>query len=154
MGLNIKDLTVESPAFAFGQPIPTKHTKEGEDVQPELRWRGVPEGTRSIAVVCHDPDAPLPDGFTHWVVYGIPADVTSIAEDKGSQYTEGQTDFGETGYGGPMPPDGHGTHHYYFWVYALDTELNEGAGLTRAELLERMEGHILEQNRLVGTYER
>lgn len=154
MGLNIKDLKVSSPAFAWGAPIPKKHTTEGEDVSPALEISGVPDGTRSLAVICHDPDAPLLHGFTHWVVYAIPPDVTSIPEGGGSAYAEGQTNFGKTGYGGPAPPPGHGTHHYYFWVYALDEEIGAAPTLTRAELLDRMEGHVIEQNRLIGTYER
>jgi Raf kinase inhibitor-like YbhB/YbcL family protein len=154
MPLNIKDLKIESPAFGQGQRIPTRHTGEGEDVSPELRWSGVPAGTAQLALVCHDPDAPLPYGFTHWVVYGIPADATGIEEGGGGKFTEGQNDFGNSGYGGPMPPEGHGTHHYYFWLYALDTEIDAGSGLTRAELLEQIKDHVIEQNRLVGTYER
>ncbi len=154
MGLNIQDLKITSPAFGFGERIPTKHTGEGEDVSPELRWSGVPDGTEELAVICHDPDAPLPYGFTHWVVYNIPADVTGIDEGGGAKYTEGANDFGGQGYGGCAPPPGHGKHHYYFWVYALDTELDAEPGLSRAELLERIEDHVIEQNRIVGTYAR
>lgn len=153
MGLNIKDLTVDSPAFGFGQPIPKRHAYDGDNVSPELRWSGVPDGTREIAVICHDPDAPLPDGFTHWVVYNIPADTTSIPEGASTRFTEGVTDFGSTGYGGPAPPPGHNTHHYYFWVYCLDQPLKAEAGLSRRDLLDRMSGHIIEQNRTIGTYE-
>ena len=152
--MNIKDLAVSSPAFAWGAPIPARHTVDGDDISPELRISGVPEGTRSLAVVCHDPDAPMLHGFTHWVVYGIPATVTAIPEGGGGEYEQGGTDFGKTGYGGPAPPPGHGTHHYYFWVYALDEEIGAAPTLTRAELLDRMDGHVIEQNRLVGTYER
>jgi Raf kinase inhibitor-like YbhB/YbcL family protein len=154
MGLNIKDLKISSPAFEQGGSIPTQHTGDGEDVSPPLQWSGVPDGTRQLAVICHDPDAPLAHGFTHWVVYGIPADVTEIAEGEGGKFTEGPNDFGNTGYNGPLPPEGHGPHHYYFWIYALDTELDAEPGLTRAQLLDRIEAHILEQARLVGTYER
>ena len=154
MALNIKDLAITSPAFGFGEPIPTRHTGEGEDVSPELRWTGVPEGTRQLAVICHDPDAPLPHGFTHWVVYGIPPSATGIPEGGGGEFPEGRTDFGQTGYGGPAPPPGHGTHHYYFFIYALDSEITDGPGLTRLELLERISDHLIEMNRLVGTYYR
>jgi Raf kinase inhibitor-like YbhB/YbcL family protein len=154
MGLNIKDLKITSTAFEGEGRIPTKHTGDGEDVSPELRWSGVPDGTKQLAVICHDPDAPLPHGFTHWVIYGIPADADGLPEGGGSQYTEGGNDFGNTGYNGPMPPEGHGTHHYYFWVYALDTELDDGPGLSRADLLSKIEDHVIEQNRVVGTYDR
>ncbi|MPZ87760.1 MAG: YbhB/YbcL family Raf kinase inhibitor-like protein [Nitriliruptorales bacterium] len=154
MGLNIKDLKISTPAFEQGGRIPTRHTGEGEDVSPALEWQGVPEGTRQLSVICHDPDAPLPHGFTHWVIYGIPAGATGIPEGGGSAHTEGMSDFGKTGYGGPMPPPGHGDHHYYFWVYALDTEIDAAPGLTRHELLERIQDHVIEQNRIVGTYSR
>jgi Raf kinase inhibitor-like YbhB/YbcL family protein len=154
MPLNIQDLEIGCSAFKWGGRIPTECTGEGEDISPRLEWSGVPEGTKELALICHDPDAPLPRGFTHWVVYGIPADATGIDQGGGGKFTEGQNDFGNAGYGGPMPPEGHGTHHYYFWLYALDPELDAEPGLTRAELLERIEDHVIEQNRLVGTYER
>lgn len=153
MGLNIQDLEVKSPAFGFGQAIPRRHAKDGENVSPEIAWTGTPDGTREIAVICHDPDAPLPDGFTHWVAYGIPPETTRIAEGGGNQFTEGVAETGQLGYTGPAPPPGHGTHHYYFWVYCLDAPLNAAAGLSRRELLDHMSDHIVEQNRIVGTYE-
>lgn len=153
MGMNIQKLEVMSPAFDFAQPIPRRHAYDGDNVSPELSWSGTPDGTEEIAIICHDPDAPMPDGFTHWVVYGIRGDWARIPEGGGSQFTEGVTDFGTTGYGGPAPPPAHGTHHYYFWVYCLDRALNAPAGLSRRELLDKMGDHILEQNRTIGTYE-
>jgi hypothetical protein len=153
MGLNIADLAISAPAFTALGPIPDKHAKDGQDISPQLDWSGVPAGTVELAVICHDPDAPLPDGFTHWVLYGIPASEQGVKEGGGSAYTEGINDFGDSGYGGPQPPPGHGVHHYYFWIYALDTELRAGPGLNRRELLDAMSDHILEQNRVVGTYE-
>lgn len=147
-------LQVSSPAFPEGGEIPVKYTKEGEDASPGLEWSGVPDEARSLVVVCHDPDAPTPDGFTHWVVCDIPPTTTGIAEGKGAQFTEGANDFGETGYGGPYPPEGHGRHRYYFWVAALDTTLDANQGMSRRELLERIEGHVLAEGRTVGTYER
>lgn len=150
----IENLRIESPEFAEFDGIPDHHTGEGADVSPHLRWSGLPEGTRELAVICHDPDAPVPGGWTHWVVYGIPIHVDSIARDGGEDFTHGINDFGNSRYNGPMPPPGHGKHHYYFWVYALDTELNAEPGLTRNELLARMSDHIIEQARVVGTYER
>ncbi len=154
MGLNIKDLKISSPAFGWGQRIPDKHSHEHDDISPELQFSGVPDGTRSLAVICHDPDAPLPFGFTHWVVYGIPADANGIPEGGGDAHTQGATDFGGQQYGGPLPPEGHGDHHYYFWVYALDTEVDDGPGLSRREFLDTYGDNIIEQNRLVGTYSR
>lgn len=153
-GLNLGDLRIDSPAFGHGEPIPDEYTGAGEDVSPELTWDDVPEGTRQFALVCHDPDAPLTFGFTHWVVYGIPGDARGIPRGGGGQYTEGVNDFGGSGYGGPAPPPDHDTHFYYFHLYALDTELGEGPGLTRAQLLEKIDDHIIEQARLVGTCRR
>lgn len=153
MGLNIADLAISSPAFTALGPIPDKHAKDGQNVSPQLDWTGVPDGTSELAIICHDPDAPLPDGFTHWVLYGIPPSEQGVKEGEGPAHTEGVNDFGERGYGGPQPPPGHGVHHYYFWIYALDTELGAGPGLSRRELLDAMSDHILEQNRVIGTYE-
>ena len=148
-------IEVSSPAFEAGAAIPKKYTGEGQDVSPTLIWTGLPEGTKEIALICDDPDAPTPNPWVHWVVYKIPADVTGFRE--GSTQggaLEGKNDFGTPGYGGPMPPRGHGVHHYHFKVYALDTELEAEAGLTKDQLLEAMEGHILAEGELVGTYER
>lgn len=153
-GMHLGDLTITSPAFRHGSPIPERHTTEGDDVSPPLEWTNAPDGTRQLALVCHDPDAPLTDGFTHWVAYGISPDASGLAEGASGQHVEGRNDFGKEGYGGPAPPPGHGTHHYYFHLYALDSELDAGAGLTRAELLQRIDDHIIEQARIVGTYER
>jgi Raf kinase inhibitor-like YbhB/YbcL family protein len=119
-----------------------------------LTWAEVPEGTREIALICDDPDAPTPRPFVHWVVYKIPADRSGLPEGSTQGALEGENDFGGTGYGGPMPPRGHGVHHYRFKVYALDAELEAAAGLTKDRLLEAMEGQILAEGELVGTYER
>jgi Raf kinase inhibitor-like YbhB/YbcL family protein len=153
-GLHLGDLAITSPAFGHGGAIPVRHTTEGDDVAPPLEWSNVPEGTRQLALVCHDPDAPLTHGFTHWVAYGIPADATGLPEGGDDRLVQGANDFGGEGYGGPAPPPGHGRHHYYFHLYALDSELDVGPGLTRAELLDAIDDHILEQARIVGTFER
>jgi len=152
--MNIADLAISSPAFANEGRIPARHTGEGEDVSPELRWTGVPEGTRQFALIVHDPDAPLVQGWTHWTLYALPADTTGLNEGESGGGVEGATTPGPAGYGGPMPPEGHGSHHYYFWLYALDAELDPTPGRSREELLAAMDGHVLEQARLVGTYER
>lgn len=149
--LNVADLKLRSPAFDGHGPIPPRHSSDGEDVAPPLEWSGAPEGTRAFAVVVHDPDAPLVDGFTHWVAYGIPGDATGLSEG-GAEAVAGSNSFGNRGYNGPAPPPGHGTHHYYFWVYALDDDPELEPGLDRRALLERIEGHVIEQARLVGTY--
>lgn len=157
MGFALSTMQLTSSAFAAGGAIPMKHTGEGEDCSPELTWSNAPDGTRSFAIVCHDPDAPLLTptgyGFVHWVLYGIPGDVTSLAEASG-EYTQGNNDFGNGGYGGPMPPEGHGVHNYFFWVLALDAELDLPSGLSMLELFERIEPHCTGMNRLVGTYQR
>lgn len=152
--LNVADLSISSPAFEPHGPMPARHTTEGEDVAPALEWTGAPEGTRSFAVVMHDPDAPLVEGFTHWVAYGIPGDATGLPEGGGDGLVEGVGSSGSQGYGGPAPPPGHGRHHYYFWVYALDEDVGLEPGLGRRDLLDRIEDHVIEQARVIGTYER
>lgn len=151
--LNVQDLEIRSDAFEAHKPIPERHTSDGDNVAPAVRWSGIPDGTRSFAAVVHDPDAPLVDGFTHWVVYNIPGDAEGLPEG-GGVGTEGVNSLGSEGYTGPAPPPQHGTHHYYFWVYALDDELNLEPGLDRRELLSRIEDHVIEQARFIGTYER
>ena len=147
-------MEIKTASFQQGGAIPRKYTGEGDDISPELAWSGLPEGTRELALVCHDPDAPYLNGWVHWVVYKIPAASNGIPEGGAEGYLEGVTDFGRTGYGGPMPPVGHGPHHYFFWLYALDASLEAASGLTRAELLKKIEGHVIKQVRLLGTYER
>jgi Raf kinase inhibitor-like YbhB/YbcL family protein len=149
--LNVADLKVSSPAFDHHREIPARHSGDGEDVSPALEWSGVPEGTKAFAVVVHDPDAPLVDGFTHWVAYNIPGDVTSLPEGA-DNVTQGVNSMGNEGYMGPAPPPEHGNHHYYFWVYALDDDLDLPPGLDRRGLIDRIEDHVIEQARLVGTY--
>jgi Raf kinase inhibitor-like YbhB/YbcL family protein len=151
--LNVQDLKLRSSAFESHNSMPARHTTEGEDTSPPLEWSGVPAGTASFALVVHDPDAPLVDGFTHWVAYGIPASVSSLPEGSGG-LTEGKNSTGNLGYMGPAPPPGHGPHHYYFWVYALDSDLDLAPGLTRRELIDRIEDHVIEQARLIGVYKR
>ncbi len=149
--LNVADLRIKSPAFEGHKRIPDKHTTNGENVAPPLEWSGAPEGTQAFAIVVHDPDAPLVDGFTHWVAYGIPATTTSLPEG-GEGPVQGVNSMGEEGYMGPAPPPGHGPHHYYFWVYALDENVDLKPGLDRRALYERIEDHVIEQARLIGTY--
>jgi Raf kinase inhibitor-like YbhB/YbcL family protein len=149
----VGDLTVSSDAFEPHGRIPERHTSDGEDVAPALRWSGAPDGTQAFAVVCHDPDAPLVDGFTHWVAYNIPGDADGLPEG-GEGATHGVNTPGNEGYNGPAPPPGHGPHHYYFWVYALDEDFELEPGLDRRTLLERIEDHVLAQQRVIGTYER
>ena len=157
MNFALSEMQVSSPAFADRGGIPAKYSGEGEDISPALEWSGAPDGTRSFAVICHDPDAPVVAsggyGFVHWVLYNVPGTTTSLPEDVGD-HAMGPSDFGQPGYGGPMPPIGHGTHHYFFWVLALRREPDLERGLTLRQLLETIEPDVLGMNRLVGTYER
>jgi len=150
--LNVADLTLRSPAFSNHESIPRRHAQDGENLAPPLEWSGVPDGTKAFAVVVHDPDAPLVDGYTHWVAYGIPGDATGLPEG-GGDAVAGVNSSGDAGYRGPAPPPGHGVHHYYFWVYALDEEIDLEPGLDRRALLERIEDRVIEQARLIGLYE-
>lgn len=158
MGFALSDIQLISPSFNNDAPIPARHTGEAEDVSPELAWSESPRETQGFAVICHDPDAPLISargtyGFVHWVLYNIPGSVARLPEGV-SDYTAGKNDFGKVGYGGPMPPPGHGVHRYYFWVLALEKKLGLEGGLTLWELLEKIEPNVIGMNRLVGTYER
>lgn len=158
MGFALSKMTVTSSTFEAGGAIPKRHTGEGQDVSPALAWSGAPQEARAFAVICHDPDAPLISangtyGFVHWVLYNIPGSVNSLPEGV-SQYTSGKNDFGNAGYGGPMPPNGHGKHHYYFWVLALNDDAPLPPGLNLWQLLEKIESKVVAMNRLVGTYQR
>ncbi len=157
MGFALSDMRITSSAFELLGKIPRRHTGEGDDVSPALSWADAPKGTRAFAVICHDPDAPLVKpgayGYVHWVLYNLPGSIDSL--DEGTQQgTAGLNDSGKTGYGGPMPPNGHGVHHYYFWVLALDQELDLKPGLEMWEFLKEAEPHVVGMNRIIGTYER
>jgi len=151
-------IQLTSTAFAEGSPIPAKYTCDGADVSPPLRWSNVPEGTKSIALISDDPDAPV-GTWVHWVVYNIPPDATELAENipKSEVLTngarQGMSDFKRIGYGGPCPPPG-SPHRYFFKLYALDTALDLKPGATKQQLLQAVEGHILAEGQLMGTYQR
>ncbi|MHB0980266.1 MAG: YbhB/YbcL family Raf kinase inhibitor-like protein [Thermoleophilia bacterium] len=155
-------ITIDSSSFAHGGAIPRRYTGDGEDVSPPLKWTGIPEGARELALIVDDPDAPRAEPWVHWVVYKIPADADGLGEDAAGSNgaalpagaLQGRNDFGATGYGGPAPPRGHGTHHYHFTLYALDIPLDVAPGADKLGLLTAMEGHILARGELVGTYER
>ena len=157
MNFALSDMRITSSSFTEGSPIPTAHTGEGGDSSPSLTWTEVPDGTRSFALICHDPDAPVVSGggygFIHWVLYNIPGTATGLAESESAGVT-GPTDFGKPGYGGPMPPNGHGAHRYFFWLLALSREPDLAEGLTMRQLLETVKPDVLGMNRLMGTYER
>jgi len=150
-------IQVTSQAFAEGEMIPEKYTCDGNDISPPLSWSGVPEGTKSLALIGDDPDAPM-GTWVHWVLYNLPPDVVGIPENVPPHETlengakQGMTDFRRIGYGGPCPPGG--THRYFFKLYALDTLLELDAGATKKELLDAMEGHTLGEGQLMGRYRR
>jgi len=150
-----------SPSFPAEGSIPPRFTCDGANVSPALSWKNVPEGTRSLALIVTDPDAPDPAApkttWTHWIVYDLPPETRGLREAipaKGlpADTLEGKNDWSKTGYGGPCPPIGR--HRYVHTLYALDARLPDLAGPTRAALLAAMEGHVLAQAVLVGTYQR
>lgn len=154
-------LTCISSAFTHGTSIPSLYTCDDRDLSPPLTWSGIPAGTQSLALIVDDPDAPDPAEpkmtWVHWVLYNLPADcgglpqgVTRDTLPVGTH--EGVNDWHRTGYGGPCPPIGR--HRYYFKLYALDTILPDLGKPSKAALKKAMRGHILEETRLIGTYQR
>lgn len=144
-------LTVHCPTIAPLARIPERHVADGDDIAPEITFNGAPDGTVELALVCHDPDAPLPYGFTHWTVYGIrPGTGRVDLAERGVR--EGPSGIGGRGWTGPQPPIGHGPHHYYFWLYALDRTVSGEP--TREQFLVDYGDAVLEQARLVGVFER
>jgi Raf kinase inhibitor-like YbhB/YbcL family protein len=154
-------LTITSKAFAPNGAIPSAYTCEGGDVSPPLAWSGVPAGTKSLALVVDDPDAPDPAApkttWVHWVLYDIPPTAAGLAE--GIQPAglpagtrEARNDFGRTSYGGPCPPIGR--HRYFFKLYALDTTLAARNPAHKAGLEAAMKGHVLAEATLTGTYQK
>lgn len=151
MGLNIQDLAISSPDIASNETIEDRFAAETGNEVPRVRVSGVPADAVELAVILHDPDAPLPNGFTHWVVYGIDPGTTELGG--GAEAGRlGPNGIGEPAYTGPQPPHGHGRHHYYFWVYALNRKV-EGTP-NREEFLANYGDAVIEQNRLVGHYQR
>ncbi len=158
MGFALTTMQLKSDAFEQDTLMPSRFTGEGEDVSPSLAWENPPQGTKAFAVICHDPDAPLVSsngtyGFVHWVLYNIPEDVMHLEEGT-DLYTTGINDLGKTGYNGPMPPNGHGLHNYYFWILALDKAVELEPGLSLWRVLEKAESHLIGMNRLIGRYKR
>jgi Raf kinase inhibitor-like YbhB/YbcL family protein len=150
-------IIVASPAFIEGGMIPKKYSCDAENVSPPLAWSGIPDKAKSLALIVDDPDAPAGD-WVHWVVYNMPVTMREMPEDIGPDERvagigiQGKTDFGKIGYGGPCPPSG--THRYFFRLYALDKVLDAAPGLTKAQLLQAMAGHVLAQGELMGRYKR
>jgi len=156
-------IVLTSTAFAEGQPVPPRHTADGEDLSPPLSWSAVPEGTKELALICDDPDAPV-GTWVHWVIYGIPADAKGLpegvarderpAQPAGAVQGKNSWSDGENiGYRGPDPPKG-GPHRYFFKLYALDVALPDEGAKTKEELLEAMTGHVIGEGQLMGMYQR
>lgn len=154
-------LEITSPAFSNNEEIPSKYTCDGMDISPALAWSGLPEGSKSIALIVDDPDAPDPAApkmtWVHWVLYNIPPSATGLPEAVESQdlpegTKEGLNDWKRTGYGGPCPPIGQ--HRYFHKLYALDAVLPDLGKSTKKDLEKAMEGHILAKAELVGKYQR
>ena len=154
-------LQIASSAFAHGASIPRQYTCEGADHSPPLSWSGVPTGARSLVLIVEDPDAPDPAApkmtWVHWVLYNLAPQITGLAQALAPSALprgtlEGKNDWKRTGYGGPCPPIGR--HRYFHKLYALDAMLPDLSHPTRERLLRAMEGHVLAQAELVGTYEK
>jgi Raf kinase inhibitor-like YbhB/YbcL family protein len=145
-------LELTSTAFDDGGGIPEKYSCDGESVSPPLAWSTPPEGTRSLALIVHDPDAPSGD-FTHWLAWNIDPQPGGLDEGAAAP-AEGANGRGQSGYMGPCPPPGHGIHRYFHELYALDSDLDLEPGASREQLEDELEGHVLAEARLMGTYGR
>lgn len=149
--LTMSAMQITSTAFEHNKSIPSKYTCDGENISPPISIREIPEGTKSLALIVDDPDAPSKT-WVHWLVWNIDPGTSEIEEGSAPAGIEGTTDFGRTGWGGPCPPSG--THRYFFKLYALDSDLNLDSSATKEELEAAMENHILEQSELVGLYQK
>jgi len=154
-------LALSSNAFGDGEAIPSEYTCEGADIAPPLHWTGIPEGTRSLVLIVDDPDAPDPRApkmtWVHWVLYNLPPDLSGLASGAGAEDLppgagEGLNDWQRTGYGGPCPPIGR--HRYFHKLYALDTVLDGLERPTKAQVEAAMQGHVIAQAQLLGTYQK
>ena len=147
-----------SSAFQGGGAIPVRYTCEGDNVSPPLAWTGLPNGTKSLALICDDPDAPA-GTWVHWVFYNLPATANELREKVAPAATlpsgakQGTNSFEKIGYGGPCPPPGK-AHYYFFKLYALDSELGLKPAPTKEDLLQAMEHHVLGEGQLMGVYQR
>ena len=150
-------MKILSPAFQHEGMIPEKFTCKGQDISPALKWENAPAGTKSFALVCDDPDAPV-GTWDHWLLFNIPSSVHELQEaipaknELANGARHGRNSWGRNDWGGPCPPSG--THRYFFKLYALDILLDLKAGATKKELTKAMQGHILEQAELMGKFKR
>lgn len=150
-------MEIKSSAFKNEEMIPKQYTCDGRDISPPLQWSGAPAETKSFALICDDPDAPM-GTWVHWVIFDIPAAVSGLSENVSPQEEvpgagkNGKNSWQRLGYGGPCPPSG--THRYYFKLYALDAMLNLRPGTTKEGLLKAMKGHVLSEAQVMGKYKR
>jgi Raf kinase inhibitor-like YbhB/YbcL family protein len=153
LSLEGKLMKLTSPSFTHNGAIPSQYTCDGANISPALEWSDAPQSTNSFALIVDDPDAPG-KVWVHWIVFNIPNTTQSLMENtQTGPFIQGTTDFnGKRAWGGPCPPSG--THHYRFTLYALDNFLDLSAGATKEQVLDAMEGHILAQTTLIGTYQR
>ena len=147
-------IEVRSVAFDAGAPLPISCTVDGVGAPPPLSFHGVPESASSLAVICEDPDAPFPEPYVHWMVYGMPAVAEDLDAQSQADYRLGQNSKLDVGFTPAAPPPGHGVHHYHFQVFAVDRRLELDAGVGRSDLLDELKGHVLAWGELIGTYER
>jgi hypothetical protein len=155
-------MKLTSPDFNNGESLPDKHAFDFDNLSPTLTWTGIPDGTKELALICDDPDAPM-GTWVHWVIYGLPTSIDvkqlsrgvpkgpSLENPPGAK--QGKNGFGNTGYDGPRPPRGP-VHRYFFHLFALREPVNLAPGATAAQLRKAMEGKILAQAEIVGTYSR
>ena len=141
------------PAFEVGDLIPTKYTCDGENISPPLEWSGQPRETKSVAIICDDPDAPS-GTFTHWVLYDVAGDTQRLPEGASGTGKEGQNSFNQIGFGGPCPPAKDGPHRYVFRVYALDVDSLGRPGMSQQDVEGAMRGHVLAKGQLMARYQR
>ncbi len=153
------NMIVKTNAFKPSEAVPQKYTCDGADVSPDLTWEGAPQQTRSFALICDDPDAPI-GIFNHWVLYGLPSTATGLPENLPKKdevdppkCKQGTNDFGRVGYGGPCPPRG-SRHRYFFKLYALDKEIQLSSKAQKRDLEAAIKGHVLAHAELMGTYQR
>lgn len=147
-------IEVRSVAFDANTVLPISCTADGVGAPPPVSWHGVPEGAKSLVVICEDPDAPLLEPFVHWLVYGIPVSAIDVDAQSQHDYRIGQNSRSDVAFAPASPPAGHGVHNYHFQVFALDTTLELGGGKDRDDVLDVMSGHVLAWGEIIGTYER
>ena len=165
-GDKLMTIEITSPAFKEGERIPKKYTGEGADLSPPLAWTGVPENAKELVLICDDPNAPTAEPWVHWVIYKIPANTkgfkegvpqkTRLSDPPGALQGKNswQSPKENIGYRGPYPPVGHGTHHYYFTLYALEAKMSAEPGMEKKAILQEIEQHVVAKGQLMGTYQR